>query len=118
MRILLDNCVPKRPMVGLLKGHEAVLASKAGVAHLLNGRLLEAAAAGGFKLLLTVDRNMRHQQNLALLPLPLLVIDVPNNTAPFLLPLADAIRAAVLVAAEGGLTILDEHGEIRRLPAG
>lgn len=116
MRILLDNCVPKRPMVGLLAGHETVHASTAGFAELLNGHLLAAAAAAKFDLLLTVDRNMRHQQNIALIPIPLLVIDLPNNTAPFLIPLANAIRSAVVEAAKGGLTVLNGEGSIQRPP--
>lgn len=63
MKILLDHCTP-RPVRGLLLGHEVKTAYEMGWADLDNGILL-AAAESQFDLFLTVDTNIRYQQNLS-----------------------------------------------------
>lgn len=64
IRLLLDNNVPRR-LIPLLRPHEAVHASLAGWAGLANGDLLRMADDHGFHLLITGDKNLRYQQNLA-----------------------------------------------------
>jgi hypothetical protein len=61
---------------------------------LRNGRLL-AAAAQRFDVLLTVDQNIKHQQNLLTLPVAVLVIVVPSNKLAELIPLAGAVENAL-----------------------
>lgn len=86
MKILLDHCVPKR--LGLaLAGHHVATAAERGWHTLRNGKLLVAAAADGFDVLLTVDRNLNHQQNLAALPVTVVVLIAKSNALPDLLPL-------------------------------
>ena len=46
-------------------GHAVRTAGQEGWEKLSNGDLLTAAELAGFDLLLTTDKNMRHQQNLA-----------------------------------------------------
>ena len=46
-------------------------------------------------MVVTVDRNLRFQQNLRTLPIALVVIDVEQNTTPFLAKLVEPIREAV-----------------------
>lgn len=65
MRILIDECLP----VGMKKilkdlGHECEAVRYAGLGSKKNGELL-AIADGAWDVLLTSDRNMRYQQNLA-----------------------------------------------------
>lgn len=76
MKILLDNCVP-RPL-RYLSDHEVDTAHERGWAALGNGVLLREAAAAGFDLFLTVDQNLQYQQNLAMLPLPVIVLVSPS----------------------------------------
>lgn len=64
MRILFDNGTPN-PIARSLPGHDVVFARKVGWYELKNGDLLREAEASGFDLLLTTDRNIRYQQNLA-----------------------------------------------------
>jgi hypothetical protein len=64
MRILLDECVNQR-MRNYITGHECVSAKYAGFAGLKNGELLDAAESTGFDVLLTVDRGLEFEQNLA-----------------------------------------------------
>ncbi|TAE36842.1 MAG: hypothetical protein EAZ70_10110 [Runella slithyformis] len=49
-----------------------------------NGKLLRLAADYGFKAFICVDKNQPYQQNLAILELPVIVIDVHKNVLPSL----------------------------------
>lgn len=62
MRLLLDECVPRR-LKKEFAGHEVKTAQEAGFAGLKNGELLRAAQKE-FDVPITVDMSMRHQQNL------------------------------------------------------
>ena len=56
-----------------------------------NGRLLEEAAAAGFAVLLTVDQNIRYQQNLTRRPIAVVVMIADGITVEDLRPLVPAI---------------------------
>lgn len=64
MRILLDHCTP-RQVEALLPGHQVKTAYRMGWADLDNGDILREAEAASFDLLITSDRSIRYQQNLA-----------------------------------------------------
>jgi hypothetical protein len=64
MRILMDNGTP-RGVAKALIGQVVEEARSRGWDALTNGELLDAAEAAGFDVLLTTDRNIRYQQNLA-----------------------------------------------------
>ena|SRR3974390_357470 len=64
MRILFDQATPL-PIRAYLDRHSVSTASQQGWDTLSNGDLLVAAEEGGFDVLLTTDKNLRHQQNLA-----------------------------------------------------
>ena len=61
--MLFDHCVPK-PLRHELKEHEVSTAKEMGWEGLRNGQLLEQAQANGFDVVITVDQNIRFQQNL------------------------------------------------------
>ena len=63
MRLLIDECVDERLRL-LFRGHKCQTARFANLAGLTNGRLLDAAEAAGFDVLVTVDQNIPDQQNL------------------------------------------------------
>ena len=64
MRILFDQGVP-RGLTASLVGHEVTEARKLKWERISNGALLKLAEEAGFDLLLTTDKNLRCQQNLA-----------------------------------------------------
>ena len=64
MKLLIDECVDERLRLAF-PGHECQTARFANLAGLKNGRLLEAAEAMGFDVLITVDQNIPDQQNLS-----------------------------------------------------
>jgi hypothetical protein len=65
MRILLDECVPRR-LKHELGDHEVRTVTEMGWAGMKNGALLQLAAES-FDVLLTTDRNLAFQQNTATL---------------------------------------------------
>jgi predicted nuclease of predicted toxin-antitoxin system len=73
VRILLDNCVHIR-LRSLLPGHDVKHTSEMGWDELENGRLIRAASAQ-FDLCITADKGIRHQQNLANLPIPIIELN-------------------------------------------
>jgi hypothetical protein len=64
MLILFDHGTPKGLMAALV-GHTIITAQAKGWDTLDNGALLDAAETAGVDLLLTTDRRIRYQQNLA-----------------------------------------------------
>ena len=78
MRLLFDECVDERLRL-LFPGHECQTARFANLAGLKNGRLLEAADAAGFDVLITVDQSIPDQQNLAGRNISLLILCGPTN---------------------------------------
>ncbi len=88
MKILFDHCVPAR-LRRLLAGHVVKTTAEMGWQNLQNGKLL-AAAANHFEVMLTVDRNLQYQQNLATLPIAVLVLVAESNKLAVLAPLIPA----------------------------
>ena len=93
MRILLDESVPGR-LAALLTGHSAVSVQSRGWASMKNGKLL-ALAAGKFDVLLTADKGMEYQQNLAALPMSILIVLARSNRMEDLAAAVPAILSAL-----------------------
>jgi predicted nuclease of predicted toxin-antitoxin system len=94
MRLLLDESVPAR-LRRALPGHEVRTVVEMGWSGVKNGRLL-ALAAGEFDAFITVDKNLAYQQNLATLPVAVVVLDAVSIELPALLPLVPRVEAALL----------------------
>lgn len=73
MRILLDESLP-RDLSALFIGHEVITVRAAGWSGIKNGKLLALAATKFFDVFVTADRNIEHQQNLAALPIAVVVL--------------------------------------------
>jgi hypothetical protein len=102
MRVLLDECVP-RALRKELVGHEVETVAEMGWAGVKNGQLLQLAASR-FELLLTVDRNLEHQQNFAGVALAVIVVHAPSNDVAVLRPLMPAVLAAISEIKPGMVT--------------
>ena len=94
VRLLLDEQVP-RVFARHLPGHEVRNAQEMGWSGLQNGELLRRAAAEGFGVLITIDRNIEFQQNLASLPLSVVIVRARSNRIEDLEPFAQAVLDAV-----------------------
>ena len=91
MRILFDQGTPA-PLRDHLPGRSVETAYEKGWSTLRNGDLL-AKAEAEFDLLITTDRNLRHQQDLAALHIAILVL--PTTSWPRLQKIMPQIAAAI-----------------------
>jgi hypothetical protein len=71
---------------------------------LTNGKLLKAAEDEGFSILITVDKNMRHQQNLKNFTVNLVTIDVRSIRLADLIPILPKVEA-LLIELESEKTV-------------
>jgi hypothetical protein len=60
-----------------------------------NGELLQLMTGQGFEVLVTVDQNIRHQQNLQVGGVAVLVLVAPSNRLADLVPLMPSAQAAL-----------------------
>ncbi len=90
MRILLDECVPRR-FRRVLPGHEVRTVPEMGWASFKNGALL-AAASGKFDVLVTTDQRLSYQHSVATHAIGVVVLVARRNKLEYLLPLATELR--------------------------
>lgn len=98
MRVLFDNGVP-RGLARFLRGHGVEESRAHGWEELVNGALIEAAERAGFEILVTTDKNIRHQQNLESRRIALIVLG--NSQWPMVKLVADTVATAVDAALPG-----------------
>ena len=105
MRILLDECV-NAGIKAAFPGHQITTVPETGWSGIKNGQLL-ALIAGNFDVFITIDQNIRFQQNLTGLSFAILFVSVPNNMIHSFRPLFP-----VLLETVENL----RPGEIKRVP--
>src|SRR5436853_520336 len=101
MLILFDHVTP-RGIAQCLPGHMVITAKDRGWDTLSNGDLLVAAERAGFDVVVTADKNMRYQQNLAGRRIALVVLGTPQW--PIVKFHLEKIAAAVNAAEAGSYT--------------
>lgn len=85
MKVLLDECVT-RYLKRDFTGHEVLTVEEAGFKGLKNGRLLQAASSE-YDVLVTVDQNLKYQQNLRTFAIAIIVLKAQRSTYPMLMTL-------------------------------
>ena len=93
MRILLDESLPG-PLAKLLTGHDVPTVTVLQWTGLKNGDLLKRAA-DSFDAVLTADQNIQFQQNLAQLPIAVVVLVASTNRIESLQPLVSEVLSAL-----------------------
>ena len=91
MKILLDECVTKH-LKPYLPDHEVSTVGKEGWSGVKNGQLMSVAAAAGFEVLLTIDKNFQHQQNIGKYNLIVVVLDTPSSKLEILIQYLSAFE--------------------------
>lgn len=104
MRVLLDECLPRR-LKRELVGHDAKTAPEMGWASKRNGELL-ALAAGQFDVFLTADRNLSYQQDVSSFDIAIVVLVARSNTFEDLRPLAPRVLEVLATAQRGAVTLV------------
>ena len=90
MKVLLDECVPRK-LKRELSGHEVLTVTERGWSGIKNGKLL-APAAAEFDVFVTVDQNLKYQQNLKAFSIGVILLSARNNRLKTLLPLMPEAR--------------------------
>jgi hypothetical protein len=93
MKVLLDECVPRK-LGRELAEHEVLTVTQRGWSGIKNGRLL-ALAEAEFGVFLTVDQNLKYQQNLKAFSIGIILLVARNNRLKTLLPLMPEARVAL-----------------------
>ena len=104
MLILFDHGTPA-PLRSFLAGHTVRRTQDMGWDMLGNGELLDAAEKAGIEILLTTDKNIRHQQNLTGRKIAIVVLGNPQW--PVLRRYVDRVVEAVNAATPGSYTEVD-----------
>jgi len=99
VRILLDECVPKR-LARDLVGHDVRTSPAMGWASKRNGELLRLAE-GHFDLFITVDRNLSFQEDVGKFELGGVVLVAASNRYADLQPLLAGLLARLNEVAPG-----------------
>ena len=106
MRILLDECVPRRLKRAFRGEHLVLTVPDAGFAGLKNGALL-LRAADKFDLFITTDQNIQHQQNLSAVPIAFVLIRSRSNDIADIEPLVPKLLARLEEVAPGRLLVVE-----------
>jgi hypothetical protein len=101
MRVLFDNGTPK-PIARSLPQHQITYARKVGWHEFENGKLIRMAEEAGYDVLLSTDKNIRYQQNLAGRRIALVILG--DSQWPRVRLQLDRIAAAVNAAVPGSYT--------------
>src|SRR5438270_56796 len=104
MRVLLDESAPAQ-LRAFLAHHETFTAIYAGFGGFKNGALLKAAEDAAFDVLVTADKTIQFEQNLAGRKLALICLSA--NSWKIIQPKVDRIVGAVDAATPGSLTMVD-----------
>ena len=105
-RVLFDQNVP-RPVARYLAAYDVKLTKELGWAELKNGKLLDAAEAAGFNVLLSGDQGIEYEQNMAGRQIG--VVSMSDNHWPIVKHYVPAIVEAVEQV---------KPGEVRRVYCG
>lgn len=107
MKILLDECVTRK-----LKRHltefEIATVVEMNWSGLKNGRLLSAAIKENFDILLTIDKNLEHQQNMNNYEIAVVVLDVEKSKIEFLLELLPKFKERISEYEKGKVYLIEK----------
>ncbi len=99
MRVLLDECVPRR-LGRHLRGHEWSTVPKEGLAGLKNGELFKAIQ-GKWDVLLTTDKSIPWQQAVEQYALSVIILRAWSNDIEDLLPWVPQVLLAIPLVKKG-----------------
>jgi hypothetical protein len=94
LRVLVDESLPLS-LAAELAGHDVATVRSQRWLGLRNGVLLRAAVDAGFQIIVTADKALRHQQNLAAIGIGVVLILRVRNRMQDLRPLIPAILSAI-----------------------
>jgi len=111
MRILLDECIPRK-FKNSLSTHECRGVHEEGWAGKKNGELLTLAERTGFQVFITIDRGIEYQQNLKPRSIAVVLIRTKSNRLVDLLLHVPEILKVLASVQSGQLAKVGQRADI------
>ncbi len=92
MKILLDECLPIKLKTEYVE-YDVKTVQEMGWQGKSNGDLLAKAVKNNFDVFFTIDKNLKHQQNLRNYKICIIVLDVKKNTLKYLIRLTPKVKS-------------------------
>ena len=105
MKMLLDENLPKLLKLDFPE-HAVFTVRDMNWQSKTNGTLLRLMIEHGFEVLLTFDKNLRHQQNFQTYPIAVLVLDAPKNKYEVVKELVPELRRVLEKPLPAGATVV------------
>ena len=105
MRILLDECVP-RGLKRSLRGQDVFTVPETGFRGLKNGELLRHVD-GQFDVLITTDKSIQYQQNLAVYAMAFVLLRAKSNDIADIEPLVPKLLTQLDELRPGRLRVIE-----------
>ncbi|RKZ79400.1 MAG: hypothetical protein DRR16_25765 [Candidatus Parabeggiatoa sp. nov. 3] len=100
MKVLLDECLPKKLKRDFV-GYEVNTVPEMGWAGIKNGALLTLAEPQ-FDVFITIDNNLRYQQNLKTIQLVIVVLNATDSKFETLRPLIPSVLSTLETTSQTG----------------
>jgi len=107
MKILLDECVTKL-LKAHLPAHNVFTVTQMRWNGLKNGELLSQCASAGFDVVLTIDKNISTQQNIAKYPLIIIVFHSVTSKIDELVQFIPSFEKALPEFRKGNLYVIEK----------
>ena len=105
MRVLLDECLPRK-LKNDLPGHDVSTVPEMQWRGLKNGELLRLAQ-NTFEVFITADQGIRYQQNLRGMNIAVIVLAAQNNQIETLRPLMPRVLAILNTVRRGEMVRIE-----------
>jgi predicted nuclease of predicted toxin-antitoxin system len=92
MKILLDENIPAKLKFDFRKGYEVYTVGEMNWQGKKNGELLGLATFNGFEVFITLDKNLKNQQNLSKFEIKFILLLSKNNKHQTLQPYIQKIK--------------------------
>jgi len=106
LRILLDECVPRRLKRHFRDRGLVLTVTDAGLSGYKNGQLLRRIS-GDFDVFITVDKSIQYQQNLATFDIAFVLLRVPSNDVVDIEPVIPRLLARWHELKPGAVIVVD-----------
>ena len=103
MKILLDENLPAKLKLNFGTDNKVFTVRDMGWAGKKNGELLGLMIPKGFDAFITIDKNLKHQQNLTKLPLTIFILSVKDNKHQTIQPLIDKVKKHLKLDLKAGV---------------
>jgi hypothetical protein len=107
MKILLDECVTRK-LKRYLTEFEVKTVVEMNWSGLKNGLLLTEAIKENFDVLLTIDKNIEHQQNMSNYKIAVVVLDAEKSKIDFMLELLPKFKEQVGEYEKGKIYLIEK----------